>query len=604
MMDVLILKIGLIGVLGIGAQWLAWRTARPAIAFMLAAGILAGPVLGLLDPAHDLGDLQGPIIKLAVAVILFEGGLSLNFRDLRHAGGAVLRLVFLGVPIGWGLGAAAAHYGAGLSWPISALFGGILVVTGPTVIGPMLRALNIPRRTADTLKWEAIVNDPIGAMLAVAIYAYISASGNQGSIPAVASEVALAAFIAVVIGLTLGFAITWAFPRDHVPEYLKAPVLLVCVIAGFVAADIIHHETGLITVTVMGVVLANRPMLSSGALRRFKEDLSVILTSGVFVILAATLDWHVISAFRLRFVLFLLLLLFLVRPVTVLVSLLFSKLSWKERIFIAWIAPRGIVAVAVTGLFALRLEAHGVADADALVPLSFAVASVTILAHGFTAQRWARYLGLDGGKRTGVMLVGVSDWSIALGRMLNGLDVPVTIVDTSKFALRDARKADLPTLRGDLLDEEVRHHVNWSDYQAVLAVSTNDAYNALVCSELGPEIGFNRIFQIAPDRREGMTLPRGNVLFADALPVDDLLERTDGGWRFSRTKITETFTLADLNDRLTGGGVPLAVLGEGAQLRFWTVAESRRPVAGEGVISFLPPEPAPPPRPKATAQAE
>lgn len=166
----MLVKFALIGLLGIGAQWIAWRTGKPAIALMLIAGVLAGPVTGLIDPQRDFGALQQPIIKLAVAVILFEGGLSLNFRDLRHAGPAVLRLVVIGVPVGLVLGTGAAFFGAGLPLGISALFGGILVVTGPTVIGPMLRSLRVPARVRDTLKWEGIVNDPIGALLAVAIY--------------------------------------------------------------------------------------------------------------------------------------------------------------------------------------------------------------------------------------------------------------------------------------------------------------------------------------------------------------------------------------------------------------------------------------------------
>ena len=261
--DSLMVKIALIGLLGIGAQWIAWRTGRPAIALMLIVGIIAGPVLSIIDPARDFGALQEPIIKLAVAVILFEGGLSLNFRELRQAGGAVFMMIFIVGPIAWALGTAAAYYGAGLSWEISTLLGGIMIVTGPTVIGPMLRTLRVPSRVRNVLKWEAIVNDPIGALLAVGIYAYITYEGADANIAAISMDVLAASFVAALIGAGLGFAITWIFPRGHVPEYLKAPILLVTVICGFVVADLIMHETGLITVTVMGVVLANRPIHSS-----------------------------------------------------------------------------------------------------------------------------------------------------------------------------------------------------------------------------------------------------------------------------------------------------------------------------------------------------
>ena len=235
MSDPLIVRLALIGVLGIGAQWLAWRVRMPAIAFMLIAGVVAGPVLGLVVPARDLGELQQPIIKLAVAVILFEGGLSLNFRDLRHAGAAVGRLVVIGVPLAWGLGTAAAHYGAGLPLGISALLGGILVVTGPTVIGPMLRTLRVPAAVRDTLKWEGIVNDPIGALLAVAIFAYIEYAGPGRDVFAIGLDIAGATLFAAGLGAALGYGLTEAFRRGDVPEFLKAPLVLVTVIAGFVA---------------------------------------------------------------------------------------------------------------------------------------------------------------------------------------------------------------------------------------------------------------------------------------------------------------------------------------------------------------------------------
>lgn len=207
----LIVKIALIGVIGIGAQWIAWRTGRPAIALMLIAGIVAGPILGLIDPERDFGALREPAIKLAVAIILFEGGLSLKFRELRNAGIAVFMLVFVGVPVGWALGTAAAYYGAGLPFELAALFGGVMVVTGPTVIVPLLRSLNIAPRVKNMLKWEAIVNDPIGALLAVGVFSYITHGGAGTNSASILIDVGAASVLAMVIGGAAGFALTWAF---------------------------------------------------------------------------------------------------------------------------------------------------------------------------------------------------------------------------------------------------------------------------------------------------------------------------------------------------------------------------------------------------------
>lgn len=600
MVDSLLVKFALIGVIGIAAQWVAWRTGRPAIALMLGAGILVGPVLGLIVPERDIGELQEPIIKLAVAVILFEGGLSLNFRDLRDAGSAVLRLVLIGVPVGWILGALAAYYGAGISWEVALLFGGILVVTGPTVIGPMLRSLPLPQRVADTLRWEGIVNDPIGALLAVAIFSWIAFEGSGRGVDAVVAEIVLATLIAGGLGFGLGWWITYIFPRGLVPEFLKAPVLLVTVLAGFVAADIIMHETGLVTVTVMGIVMANRPLHSSRVLRRFKEDLAVILISGVFIILSATLDWEVLSAFQIRFLLFLLLLLFVVRPATVLVSLLFSSMPWRERLFIAWIAPRGIVAVTISGLFAMRLVDQGVPDGEALVPLSFGVVIATILAHGFTARRLAEKLGIMSEGGQAVLLVGANDWTIALGEHLKGLGVPVTIADSSTFALRAARRRDLDIYRGDILNEVNQHELDLKHYQQLLAATENDAYNALVCADLGPEMGFERLTQTAPEPAQGQrslkTPTRGRTLLRSDRTVEELQALIARGWEFRQTRITEKYPFEAFAKRMTDGAEMVAVLDSNGVLRFIVDTHQVHVDEGDIVISFAPPEPPAPPR--------
>lgn len=588
--DSLMVKIALIGLLGIGAQWVAWRTGRPAIALMLIVGIIAGPVLGIIDPERDFGALQEPIIKLAVAVILFEGGLSLNFRELRQAGGAVTMMVLIAGPIAWILGTAAAHYGAGLSWEISALLGGIMIVTGPTVIGPMLRTLRVPSRVRNILKWEGIVNDPIGALLAVGIYAYITYEGPDANIAVISMDVLAASFVAGLLGAALGFAITWLFPRGHVPEFLKAPFLLVTVIAGFVIADLIKHETGLITVTVMGVVMANRHIYSSQALHRFKEDLAVLLISGVFIILSATLDWETVQQFQFRFIVFLILLLFLVRPISVLVALLFTSVPWRERLFIAWIAPRGIVAVAITGLFALRLVEYGMPGAEALVPLSFAVVIATIFAHGFSAAWVAEKLGIAEGKGEGVLIVGATRWSIALGKLLKKMDIDVMIADTSRFALRRAKQEELRIHQGDILDEAHNDNVDLGEFQHLIVATDDDSHNQLITADLGPEMGFDQITRLSNDSRAKSKVGYGRILFESGADFTTLLDRERAGWRFSKTNITPVFSAEEYRRNLGDGEEPLATLKEDGRLLFF--ATEARPVieTGDVVISFVAPD--------------
>lgn len=516
--------------------------------------------------------------------------LSLNFRELRHAGWPVLALVLIGVPVGWAGATAAAYYGAGLSLQVSLLFGGILVVTGPTVVGPLLRSMNIGHRVKDILRWEAIINDPIGTILAVGVYAWIIHGWTEADSAKILIDILGACFIATLIGVGLGFTIAYIFARGLVPEYLKAAVLLVTVIGGFVLADLVMHETGLITVTVMGMVLANRRTYSSAAIRRFKEELAVLLISGVFILLSATLTWDVMAKFQARFLIFLLLLLFVVRPLMVMSAMLFTRVPWRERLFMSWIAPRGIVATAITGLFAIRLQEHGVPDAEALVPLSFGVVIATIFAHGFTAKLWARRLGLDRGPGGGVLLIGANDWTIGLASLMKSLDIRAVIVDPSKFALRAATKAEIETVHGDILNEQIHDAIDFTDYGAMIAATDNPAYNALICADIGPEMGFDKVAQAGSQLTAGMHLSRGQVLLKSGPAMDELLIRAAQGWVFTKTTLSDRFSYSDYRKKLRPGGEPLALLRPGKPMQLFSTDVQPTAEAGDVVISFQPPE--------------
>ena len=243
-----------IGALGIGSQWVAWRLRIPAIVMMLAAGLLAGPGLGLINPAQEFGELFRPVIAVAVAVILFEGGLTLNYKELSETGPAVRRLVILGAPLGWLFSALAARYAAGLSWESAAVFGGILVVTGPTVIMPLLRQARLASRPAGILRWESIVNDPVGALAAVLAFEVIWAMSGAGTFAKAAQHLVIGIGVALVAGIFAGWFTAFAFRRGHVPEYMKVPVLFGLVLLTYASTDMLLHESGLLAVTVMGIV--------------------------------------------------------------------------------------------------------------------------------------------------------------------------------------------------------------------------------------------------------------------------------------------------------------------------------------------------------------
>jgi NhaP-type Na+/H+ or K+/H+ antiporter len=588
------LVIALVGVLGIGAQWVAWRTGWPAIVLMLAAGFIAGPGLHLIDPRAAFGDLLEPLVSIGVALILFEGGLSLEYRELRKVGDAVWRLVLFGVPLGWLFGSLALYYIAGLVWPVAILFAGILVVTGPTVVIPLLRQGSVQQRPAGVLKWEAIVNDPVGALCAVIAYEYFRLAQDGTSLLEVVGPLLLAAALAGAIGYGAARAIAWAFPRGLVPEYLKAPVLLVVVVGVFVGCNLIAHEAGLMAVTVMGIALANMPTAGLRSIHHFKQNVAVLLVSGLFILLSASLDVNELAVFEWRFGAYLLALLFLVRPATVLLSLLGSSVPWNERLFLAWIAPRGIVLVAISGLFALRLNELGYADGSILISLSFAIVVVTIIAHGFTLNPVAKLLRIKGETRPGLLIVGATPWTVALGKQMHDLGTPVLLVDANWARLKPARAAGLPTYHGEILHEATEDKLDLSPFQVLVAATDNEAYNTLVCSEFAPEIGTDRVYQLGDlvDEEDHRALPaslRGRALFAEAITPEQLAAWQGEGWVFRRTRLSDQFGVAEAREALPEGAQTLLLLRPGGQMRFFTHASAPEPQEGDTIVSFGPP---------------
>lgn len=556
-MNDLVLAFTIIGLLGVGAQWLAWRFNFPAIVLMSIAGVLAGPVLGIFTPPGALpdappmealfGDFYRPIISVAVAVILFEGGLSLNFAELRGLTKGVQRLVFPGVPLAWGLGAIAAYLIGGLSWQVSLLFGGIMIVTGPTVIIPLLRQSKLNPRPATLLKWEGIVNDPIGALLAVVVYEFLVFGDSHASPGEIISSILLASFLAGGLGFGLGRFAASAFRLGWVPEYLKPPVLLALVLLCFEAANLLQHEAGLLAVTAMGVTIANSRIASINELRLFKENITVVLVSGVFIILTANLTFDSIRALDWSVFWLLVAMLFVVRPLAVFLSTIGSGLPWKERMLVGWIAPRGIVAVAVSSFFGSALLAEGYPDADMLIPLAFAMVFVTVVMHGFSIGPLAKTLGLASRERPGVLIVGASPWSVGLAAKLKELEIPVMVADASYRRLKPARLADIQTYYGEILSEVTEHHLDLNRFGYLLALSGNEAHNALVSTDLAPELGRAAIFQVNAkgkdeENRQALSYTlQGKTFLHSATPLDELLRRHYGGWIYQRTKLSEEY---------------------------------------------------------------
>ena len=590
---------GLVGICGVGAQWLAWRLRLPAIVLMLAAGLLLGPVLGVLEPARDIGALTGPLVSLAVAVILFEGGMTLDLHRLGDARAGVTRLVVIGAPLGWLASTLALHYAAGLSWESATVFGGIMIVTGPTVIAPLLRSARLQRRPAQLLQWEAIVNDPIGALAAVLAFEVVLVLRAGHSAGEALLSLGLGIGFAAILGWAAGAGIAWAFRRGRVPEYMKVPVLFVTLMAAFAAADRLLHESGLLAVTVMGLVIANANLPSMTELRRFKEHATVLLVSGVFILLAAGLSSEQIASLDGRAALFIAAVVLVARPLTVLVSLLRSDVPMKERLFLALTGPRGVVLVAVAGLFGQRLAEAGVADGARVGPLAFALVLATVVLHGFSLAPLARALGLASKEQPGLLIVGGSRFTTELGATLKAAEVPVLVTDPNHAHLIRPRANGLRTFYGDILAEAAEDSVELIAYGTLLAATDNDAYNTLVATDLAPEMGRDAVWQVARARddrpRHALPAQLGGRPFAEGHSFEELERLMREGWRFRSTHLTTEYTIDDWKERRPEA-IPILRIKPSGELRFIRNRDSLKGEPGARLIALLPPDATPDPR--------
>ncbi|MCQ0987479.1 cation:proton antiporter [Jiella marina] len=596
----LAMQLAVIGVAGIASQWLAWRFQIPAIVILLAIGLFFGPLTGLMNPVEDFGELYKPLVSTAVAIILFEGGLTLKFREIRETSTAVRRVVMFSGPLVWVMTALAARYIGEMSWPTAIVLGALLVVTGPTVIMPLLRHARLRARPASILRWEAILNDPVGALFAVVSFEiYLVMRGAHEAENLIATTIA-ALLVAIVGGIVVGRALTTLFAQGHAPEYLKAPILLAVVVGMNALTNMLLEEAGLLTVTVMGVTMANARLASLAELQKFKETITVLLVSGLFIVLTASLQMSVILSLEWRVIAFLAAVLLVIRPTAIFLSTIGAGLGFRERLLVSWIAPRGIVAVAVAGLFGATFARLGVPDAERMIAYTFAVVAATILLHGFTLTPLAQLLDLRVTNRPGILIVGASRFSIALARRLKAQNVPVLIADSNWSHVSEARLADVDVWFGEILSEEAHHSLDLSRFDHMIAATDNDAYNALVCTDFGAELGRSEVFQIGADHtgqqavtgRHSMHFTLGGLpLFKPPRTFSQLRDHVVDGWSFQATRLTPEFGYSKFRESRPEGTAPILWIKANQEIIFASTEGAGEPVAGDTIISFGPPRP-------------
>jgi NhaP-type Na+/H+ or K+/H+ antiporter len=584
----------LAGMLMIGflSQWLAWRVKLPAILFLLLAGILLGPVSGVLDPDKLLGGLLFPIVSLAVALILFEGSLTLRFHELPGIGHVVRGLVSYGAVTALLLLALAAHLVAGLSWSIALLFGALACVTGPTVIAPMLRTLRPNARIANTLRWEGIVIDPLGALFAVLIFEAI-VSRQEGH--------TIGIFVATIgCGAVTGALSAWLtgslLRRQMIPEYLQNYAVLAAVLFAFSVSNVITHESGLLAVTIMGIALGNMRGVHIDDILDFKESLTTVLVSVLFILLAARLHWPLPDGMLGAGIVLFLLAQLVVRPLTVLLSSLGSALTWRERALIGWVAPRGIVAASVSALFALRLDALGVTGAEALVPLVFILIIGTVVLQSATARPLAIWLKVAEPEPRGLLIFGSDEVARAIGKALDEAGFRVMLADDDWEGIRQARMDGLPTFFGNPASPHAERHLDLTGIGRLLAVSIHRERNSLACVHYRQEFGRDKIYRLrnlTPQENTDRAALSGSLLapplFDDEMTHGRFAEMLGQGWRIKSTRLSNTFDWSHFIEQYGSNAVLMFGVEEKGALRVASTKRELEPRPGWLVIALVPP---------------
>lgn len=592
------LGVMLAGMLGIGflCQWLAWRVRVPAILFLLLVGLALGPIAHLVDPDRLLGDLLFPMVSLSVAIILFEGSINLRLSELPGIGRAVRGLVSYGAVVALLGLALAAHWLAGLSWPLAFLFGALTCVTGPTVVTPMLRAVRPNRRVANLLRWEGIVIDPLGALFAVLVYEAIVSQHAQGR--------ALMVFLqTVLVGAAVGVVAAWALAallrRQYVPEYLQSYAALAAVVVAFALANVVAHESGLLTVTIMGIMLGNARGIHIDTILDFKEHLSTLLVSLLFIVLAARLMWPLPRQTLLAGLAVYLAAQFVVRPVSVWIATLGSALSWQERVLAAWISPRGIVAASVSALFALRLSELGMQGAEALVPLVFLLIIATVIVQSATSRPLARVLGVAEPEPHGVLIFGTNPAALEIAAALHAQDIATLVADDNWDGIRAARMRGLRTWFGNPASQYADRNLDLGGLGRLLAMSSHREANTLACLHYRGEFGRGRVYRLRnltpSERRERASF--SDTLLAPALFGDDMtLSRftalLEEGWRLRTTALTETYGWPEFVAQHGGEAYLLFALTDKGVLRLASSRRMPEPRSGWTVTALTPPAPA------------
>lgn len=531
-------------ILGILAQWVAWRFKIPAILPLILIGLLVGPIAAeyladdgtkWIEPIWNgekglfPGDGLYYFVSLAISIILFEGGLTLKRSEIKNVGPVITKLITLGSAITFFAAGILAYFIFDLSWEISFLFSGLIIVTGPTVITPILRNIPLKKDVSAVLKWEGILIDPIGALVAVLVFEFISVGGDSGFTKTALMEFGKIILFGTTFGFTFAHALAFAINKKLIPHYLLNVVSLSTVLLVFVESEIFAHESGLLAVVVMGMVLGNGKLENIKELLYFKESLSVLLISILFILLAANINIEdMMLLYNWKTAILFASIVFIVRPMAVFLSTINSNLKFNEKLFISWVGPRGIVAAGIASLFGSKLIKEGVQGAEYITPLVFMIVLGTVLLNATTARMFAKMVGVFLTKSEGILIIGASKVSRLLGHYLENNGRHVVLIDSNQSNIKKAKEIGLEAFDTNIYSETLTDNIELNDVGYLMALTGNTEINKYAINKFSEQFGENGSFRLVSKEEmlDGQNNPKEG-LFSQTDDYNSLNELTN-----------------------------------------------------------------------------
>lgn len=499
-------------ILGILAQWVAWKFKIPAILPLILVGLFVGPIAAQflsedgskwIQPIYENGRGLFPdeslfyFVSLAISIILFEGGLTLRISEIKNVGPIITKLITVGVMVTFFGAAIAAHFVFYLSWEISFLFSSLIIVTGPTVITPILRNIPLKKDVSAVLKWEGILIDPIGALVAVLVFEFISVDAGGEFTKTVFIEFGKIVLFGSTFGFAFAHALNFSINKNWIPHYLLNVFSLAAVLGVFVLSDSFAHESGLLAVVVMGMVLGSSKSPYLKELLYFKESLSVLLISILFILLAANINMDdMLLVYNWNTVVLFAIIVFLIRPIGVFLSTYGSNLKLNEKVFISWVGPRGIVAAGIASLFGLKLTKSGVDGAQFITPLVFMVVLGTVLLNATTARIVSKMIGVFLVKSEGILIIGASQVSRLIGRYLEDNGRHVVLIDSNQTNIQLAREQQLEAINTDIYSETLEDNIELNDVGFLMALTGSVDINKYAIEKFSHQFGENGTFRL------------------------------------------------------------------------------------------------------------